>query len=303
MNNTLLLTFATLLSAVFALPAHAAGKTTVLKPTSKWVVDYEDDFCRLSRNFGEGEDKLTLIMDRYSPSQSFLITLVGKPINHLLYNGSVKLRFGPDEAEQDVETFPGKLGEATPSLIMRRSIAMAPSTKDEIKRFQAAMKSGERTDNIFTDMSDARIQTVKHLSIYKSKYYQLQLETGSMGKPMAAMSQCIDQLVASWGVDVKRHANLSKKVTPLKSSTPWVTHHDFPGVMIQKQQPAIVNFRLSVDEKGVASACHIQKTHREKGFDDVVCKSMMKNARFLPALDANKVPIASYYLGSVTFQF
>jgi Gram-negative bacterial TonB protein C-terminal len=302
MNNTLLLTFATLLSAVFALPAHAAGKTTILKPTSKWVVNFADDYCRLGRMFGEGENAITVFMDRYSPSQKFRISLSGNGIKDLLLDRKVRLRFG-EEKDQIVDTLAGKFEDKTPSLIIVPAINMAPSSKEEMDRYEMAKKSNDEAGFIFSQMDDARIQAVKHLSIYKSKKNEFRLETGSMGKPMATMAQCIDQQVASWGVDVKRHANLFQKVKPLKAPSAWLDDDDYPRDMLRKGMRGIINFRLSVDDKGVPTACHIQKTQREKGFDDTVCKAMMKKARFSPALDADKLPIASYYIATVNFRF
>jgi TonB family protein len=303
MNKIQLLSCFALSSVLATQPASAAVKTTSLQPTSKWVVNYADDYCRLGRQFGEGENALTLFIDRYSPSQSFRISFAGKPIKDLLLDGKVRLRFGPNEADQTLDTLAGKFEDKTPSLIIVPAIRMAPIPKDEMERYEIAKKSGDTHDFKFTEMDDARVKAVKQLSIFKSKNNEMRLETGSMSKPMAVMAQCIDQLVASWGVDVKRHANLTQKVKPMKNASTWLDDDDYPKEMLRNGQPGVVNFRLSIDEKGMPTACHIQKTHREKGFDDTVCKAMMRKARFSPALDADKMPIASYYIATVNFRF
>jgi hypothetical protein len=67
-------------------------------------------------------------------------------------------------------------------------------------------------------------------------------------------------------------------------------------------QPAIVEFRLSIGADGVPLACHIQETTRPKEFDNAVCKSLMRRARFEPALDATGTAITSYYRNTVRFQ-
>lgn len=71
--------------------------------------------------------------------------------------------------------------------------------------------------------------------------------------------------------------------------------------MLRQGKRAIVHFRLNVDAAGQPTACHIQQSTRPKAFDDAVCKAIMRNARFDPALDAEGQPVASYWLNSVVF--
>lgn len=72
--------------------------------------------------------------------------------------------------------------------------------------------------------------------------------------------------------------------------------------MLMQGQPAIVEFRLSVGADGAPLSCHIQSTTRPKEFDEAVCGSLMKRARFSPALDAEAKPMTSYYRNTVRFQ-
>jgi outer membrane biosynthesis protein TonB len=66
-------------------------------------------------------------------------------------------------------------------------------------------------------------------------------------------------------------------------------------------QGAIVNFRLLVDAAGSVTGCFIQQTTRLKEFDDAVCKSISRRAKFDPALDKDGKPILSYYNNTVRF--
>ena len=76
---------------------------------------------------------------------------------------------------------------------------------------------------------------------------------------------------------------------------------DYPLPMLLSGKRAIVQFRLNVDPAGKPTACHIQQSTRPKAFDDAVCKAIMRNAEFEPALDAGGSPIASYWLNTVVF--
>jgi outer membrane biosynthesis protein TonB len=128
------------------------------------------------------------------------------------------------------------------------------------------------------------------------------LETGSMRRPLAALDTCIDNLLISWGVDVEKHKTLSKQVKPLQSPDKWIVSSDYPENMLSAGQPALVNFRLSIGPDGLPTACHIQAATRPKEFDNAVCKSVMRRARFSPALDATGQPLVSYYQSNVYFR-
>jgi len=127
------------------------------------------------------------------------------------------------------------------------------------------------------------------------------LEIGSMRGPLAALDTCIDNLLVSWGVDVEKHKTLSKQAKPLQSPGKWIVSSDYPSNMLSAGQPALVNFRLNIGLDGAPTACHIQATTRPKEFDDAVCKSVMRRARFSPAFDAQGQPLASYYQNNVYF--
>ena len=147
-----------------------------------------------------------------------------------------------------------------------------------------------------------REAAVTFLALDKPLRKPLILDTGAMYKPLAALSQCTENLVARWGIDVKRHADRSQNVVPINNPGYWVTSADYPQDMLRKSQPGLVAFRLIVDEAGNPTSCHIPPTNREKGFDAVVCAALMKRAKFSPALDNQKKPMISYYISRVRFQ-
>jgi hypothetical protein len=282
--------------------AMAATKEMRLKPSSKWAINYANENCRLGRFFGEGENQVILFMDRYSPSDNFRVTLSGKPMKSMLGGEKIRIQFGPNETEQKLEYLPGSIDKETPSLIVQSSITVVGQTAEEIKQYEIAMKSKDYEVMKREPIAPARYAAIKSISISKSQSKMIVLETGSMEKPMAALSKCIDDLVTTWGVDVARHAALSRPAMPKGNPGSWLTTDDYPRNMLNTGQGGIVNFRLSIDDTGKPTACHIQETFRERGFDKIVCDNIMKRARFEPALDKDKLPIASFYLNTVRFQ-
>ncbi len=273
----------------------AAPEPLSLKPSGKWTVDYQPDGCRLLRQFGEGENKSFIIISRYAPSDSFGLTLVGKPYN-INSSGKANIQFGPTEAIQTIDFFAGET-DVLPSLLAKRNMGISSMSSEQYN------KLGEAGYLAWRKAAPEREKLVEYVTVGKPLRRAVKLETGPLDKPMAALANCIDNLVASWGLDVEKHKSLTRWVTPINDKRLWMTSDDYPSKMNSTGQPALVYFRLDIDEAGKVTGCHIQQTTRPKEFDDAVCKGISKRAKLLPALDAGGKPLKSYYHDSVRFDF
>jgi hypothetical protein len=268
-----------------------------LKQSGQWIVEFGDQGCRMFREFGTGDDKTMIMISRYAPSESFRLTIGGKLFKRQA-NRDVTLQFGPNEAEQKISFMAGNLSPEMPAMILAGSIRMAPVPEAELAAFA---KSDYQDENAITPMGAERVKAVTYLKVGKPLKQPIILELGRMDRPMAVMDQCIDHLMTTWGIDVQKHKNLKRQVRPTVSPGRWITTDDYPTKMLGQGQAAIVDVRLDVDGEGNAVGCHIQATTRPKEFDDAVCKSLMRRAKFTPALDADSKPIQSYWKSTVTF--
>ena len=269
-----------------------------LKPTSAWHVDYADDRCRLGRQFGAGDDLVFAFFDRYGPEESFRLTLAGKPVRVSLDQGEASVQFGPAEVEQKFAFFIGNLAERT-AIVFSSGERIGPLTEDERRKRDSAKPEDTRT---VEPISPERKKAVRFLKIGRPLRNEVILETGSMNGPLKALDTCIDNLMTVWGIDVERHRTLSRWVRPANNPGQWVVPADYPLNMLSAGQPAIIEFRLSVGADGKATSCHIQSTTRPKEFDAAVCKSVMRRAQFVPALDRDGKALASFYRNRVRFQ-
>jgi TonB family protein len=289
------------LLAALALPGSAAAKELPrLKPSSKWNIHYADDSCRMGRSFGEGDQKVVLIADRYEPGGDLRLSFVGKRAYTRLDEGDAQIRFGPVEAEQKVPFYPGTLADKTPTLILQRSVRIAPYPPETLEAYEAALKAG-KYDFKWPKVTPEQEAAVTYVEVKQRGGQPFILETGSLGPPLAVLEKCTDELLDHWGIDVAKHASLSRRVRPTSNPGNWVKSRDYPSEMLRQGKRAIVHFRLNVDAAGAPTACHIQQSTRPKAFDDAVCKAIMRNAKFEPALDAEGKPLASYWLNSVVF--
>lgn len=292
---------AAMLSLLTAPNAGAKPKEALyLQPSSKWLLNYADDSCRLARQFGEGDDTVMLVMDRFEPGDGMRMSFFGKPARTSRMDGDAKIRFGPDQAEQEIGFYPGRGDGKTPALVLRSEVRIAPRSEAENAAYDAARDAGDFGFR-WSMVTPAEEAAVTWIEVGSPVSRPFVLETGSMGNAFAALSKCTDELLDHWGIDVGRHATMTRPVTPISDPGQWIRSGDYPQEMLWQGQRALVQFRLNVDASGKPTACHIQQTTRAKEFDDAVCKSIMRRAEFKPALDADGKPMASYWLSSVNF--
>ena len=273
-----------------------------LPPSSKWVLDYAEENCRLARSFGTGDLKVSMVLDQFTPGDWFRITMSGPPFGKSNFSVTPKpiVRFGPAEQPSEVEGFAALIG-TTPAFISSSSLRLAPYTKPEEQASDEAFRSGRPFEP--QPIGEAREAAAKWLEVTELlRKADFTLETGPMDKPLAALRQCSWDTVRSWGLDVDVQKSLSRKPQAKGRTNSWFSPDDYPSKMLERGQQAIVNYRIIVDEKGSPTSCTIQRSTRPKDFDDLVCRLIMKRAKFEPALDATGNPVRSFYAQRVTWR-
>lgn len=279
-----------LLSFSMGSTAHAAPTPTVLAATSPWNVHYADDSCLLMRGFGSDKKKVFLRIERTAPSETFSMTLIGKPIGS---GGGVTvpitIAFGPGGTPDKRERAPigtATVGERLPLVIVERTSLYgkpAESTLEMVAR-------GPQAEAAFTQ-----------LLIDRKGNSDFVLQLGPMDKPMAALRTCTDNLVKGWGLDPAVQSTLQRRASPVESPAEWLRSGDYPTTMLSAGKSAVVRFRLIVDELGGVTGCAIPSATKGEVFEKVTCEVLKKRARFTPALDAQGRAVASYYVNSVTW--
>ena len=296
----LLLLIALGIGLVVPCAASHARETRRLSPSSKWVLDYAEDSCRLGRKFGEGDREVTLILDQFSPGDWFKVMVFGKSVAlrgaRPPIHGS--LRFGPNEPESRITGLSGSTGKL-PTFLVDLAQRVAPLTEGEEKASADATR--RRAQYQPARISADREKAATWISLAKALPFDLVLDSGPMDKPLAGLRNCSWDMVKSWGLDVEQHKTLTREVGPKNEPAKWFRSQDYPQEMLRGGHQGIVNFRVIVDEHGTPSACRIQTSTRPKEFDDLVCKSVMKRAQFEPALDSQGKPIRSYWRQTVHY--
>lgn len=272
-------------------PAHAAPAPVVLEPASPWNIRYDEDSCRLSKMFGEGKTETAFFIERYEPSASMFIVVAGKPLKWALRSEKMHAAFSPDGPDADITYTLGNLGKLEPAI-------MATLEPHQDSNEESAV----RTFTDYDTIDEKQFSDVDTLTLHMPGKRNLVLKLGDMSAAMASLRKCTRELVTHWGIDVEKHDHLTRRVSPTSSPGKWIDSADYPAMARFAGKQGLVQFRLNVDAQGRATACHIQKATKPDEFADTVCRAMMENAHFEPALDANGQPIASYFRSAVRFK-
>jgi len=267
-----------------SVPAAAKDRPLVLEPSSKWNVHYADDFCRLARTFGTGDEAITIFLDRFSPSSTFRLNLIGQPMKRWVSDGKAQIRFGRELPDQSLYFYVGSFENKGPTWTFAAAVGLRPWVPEE------------EYDEVTQRAQRARDEAnVSEIAIGSPLRTPVILQTGPMKNAFAALHACTEQLVSTWGVNIESHRTAQRLPAPVGTPEKWITSFDYPPDMLRKRQPGLVEFRLMIDAEGKATACHIQQSTNPEGFNDIVCEALMRRAKFEPALDKDGRPMASYY--------
>lgn len=278
---------AAIATTTFANPSYADDGLS-LSPSSEWRFREYDDRCRISRNFGEGEDRTALWIEQGGAEPNYNLTLIGRPLRHP-HGSGVHIQFG-EEPEMVRSYIPSESSRGRPVLLMYGvNISQPQMDRDEEVGEPEIVFDGNRADAI----TSLRLRT----SIVEPLLFEL----GSMAEPMAFLDQCGVRLS---GVLSEAGRALTGEASPPLAIDPedWLRPADYPRYLVVAGMEGQVFVRLTVNTSGRASSCFITDSNRPQLFDDAVCLGMMKRARFDPARNASGDPVASYYSTKVTLR-
>ncbi|NBC35131.1 hypothetical protein GTZ99_01000 [Novosphingobium sp. FSY-8] len=256
--------------------AHAQTAPLELAPSSRWNLNYSDDSCRLMREFGQGEDKVILIMDSYAPDMDGYITLVGKQFVGSDPYKKVSYGFEPGEPKSGATAIRGVIGaQATPLLILGMALP----------KIQAIWQN---QDILFRlTPTSGRAMTLK---------------VGPMAEVAKALNTCTAALVTQWGFTPEQQAAWKRLPEPIGEPQKWMRDGwDYPLTAEMRNLNGVVHYRLMVDAAGTPTRCILQSETQPAEFGNEVCTVLMRRARFKPAQDRAGAPVASYFTGTVRF--
>ena len=285
----------------------AAAEPMRLQPQGPWDVDYAESSCRLIRTFGEGETQTKLGFESTGPDSMDML-VVGKPLRTSAEQASARfLPVGSKSFEGMVVT---AVGSGDPAVLWS-SVPMLPASPlAQVEREQEEQRRnpGVRPPAVSVAEQELRhtqrqqfADAVTELKIETSRHGALILETGSLGRALAAFDKCSRDSLKDWGVDPAVDEKIVRPPWALNPAT-WLSSNDYPNDMLMNGKESNVDVRLLVDAAGKITKCTSLSHFAEEEFNRITCDKLSRRARLEPAELADGTKVPSYYIFLVKFR-
>lgn len=267
--------------------AHAtdAGTTPrVFKPAGNWTADYGEDYCRLERNFSNGTDQLSLAMDRIQPGVGTRMILVGDTVKLYRRAVTVGFRFLPSGGDRMGQLLRSETPGGSQYLLITPVFMAAPP------------KPGAPPPPTYDRAKEQDFAgTIDGILLTDGTIDPIEIDTGNLKPVIGALQACTDDLLKYWGLDVEKHRTEKRPVLPDGDTSKWLPQGTIPFSDFAKLSGGVNMIRLMVDATGKPTDCKIHFPSLDETTNKKICDSLLENAHFLPALDADGNPFASYY--------
>ena len=243
-------------------PAAASPQSAPMSPTAKWVVNYAESMCVLSRDYGSGENQITLGF-RPGPLSDYIRIAILFPDTSRIARGKAQIRFDG--------------GEAVPAPFMSGPtktegayILLVDTKRSELHGFEAA----------------------KTMSIAAGKF-AFNLALPDLTKAMAALKECEKDLLVSWGMDRELIAQLATMPSIRNGIASIFSTDDYPSAAVRESLQGTSGIRFWVSKDGKPSDCKIVETSGTKVLDQQSCGVVLRRGKFDPARTIKGDAIAS----------
>ena len=261
-----------------------------LQPSSKWVLNYSEEYCALSRAFGEGEERVRIWLTNFGPRVSYRVLVVGAPVAKS--NGPTDVfdvRMGQETEFREVY---GIMGEADGEPSAEFSLTYLPKERyDEMSLLDDA-------DSPIVWPIDPDFEAASDTLQFDFGRKELELETGSMKPPLDAMRSCRDDLLESWGLDPEAIRGLTRHPQIARKDLRRIMR-SYPKAMSASGRSGVVPIRVMVNADGSVESCTVQLPSMEPDFNETVCEQI--GSDFEPARGADGQPIKAPYHTQVIF--
>lgn len=268
MNSLVLAAIAGLLlpsTALSALPVPSP-----IPPAGKWAVDYGENACTLSRQFGDPARPVTLGIIPQPMSKYARVVLVS-----------------PDRLAA-ISYADGTIGiDGLPTPIKTR-FEVAPDAK------VGSIMVGHAEGALLDGIEKSTVLT------FRPQGASVALRIGPSARAVAALRLCVADLLARWGMDKAAQAQV---VTPPDGSVISVFGaEDYPDDALRANQQGEVILRYWVETNGRISDCKVVKSSGFASLDSTTCEILTERARLVPARDGKGLPVRSLTASSIVWR-
>jgi hypothetical protein len=269
-------------------PAAAQDAVDLYKPAGPWAVDYGDDYCRLARNFSNGTNTLSVAFERIQPAADMRLILVGPDLKTYRSAEEIGWHFLPGDPERKAratqsQTADGKQWYNLGPVTITPFVPPAPPPPYDRSAEQTAAKA------LTGFVIDGSVTT------------PVQVDTGDLGAPIAALQACADELAKSWGLDPAKLQTQKSAAIAKGGGVGWLPMGTVAFADFAKLGGGSNQVRLMVDATGKPTSCAVHWPSLDQTTNDKICKTLLANARFTPAMDSAGQAMPGYWVASPLF--
>lgn len=280
-------------AGLLASTAAQAQDVAVFKPASVWAADYGEDYCRLIREFSDGTNTINLAFQRVQPGADTQVMLIGNGVRTFRGATQISWHFTPTDGERKTNYSRSETGDGQQYLRLD-NVTLVPFTRAPGAAF-GPPPPYSRTDE------QSKTKAFTGLTMTAGLTRPIQIDTGPLDAPVAALQACADDLLQTWGLDPAKHKTLTATPVPEARADGFLPQGTIGFADFAKFAGGGNTVRLMLNAEGKPTACHIHSPTLSAAKNEEICKLLMERAAFTPAKDAQGQAMASYWMGSPMF--
>ena len=259
--------------AMLLLQGAAAPVAAPLTPSGKWVVEYGDSDCVLSRDFGTGSARTTVGFKPSPFGDSVEIVTMTAGAKSGYRNAKAKLTLQPSgfTAENDASIYGLKDKGVTLTTFIAQGAAVA------------------------------NLQTSTGVALTEDAGPGTNIAVPDMKKAFGALKVCQVDLVKRWGVDPGELDRVAVLATPL-SPERWITHADYPAEALKDRQQGTSRIMWAIGTTGRVSDCKVVQSSGSAALDGASCLLIARRGRYKPALGIDDEPVPTHAMRKVIWR-
>jgi TonB family protein len=244
------------IAAAACLAFSTTSSAEVLQPVRNWNVDFREDQCLASRDYGTA-DKPVILGIRPAPNGETYELLLARPHSGPAFATELKgfVDFGRGPIRAWLLTFAGKNAKLT------------------VYQFRVSA----------AEMSQAN--SAATITFKPQGEPDISLALKSVPALLKSLQDCTEDLKHYWNYDGE--SNLKIATAAKGDLRALFTPDDYPAEAVSHFQQGSVQFLLLIDEAGSVAGCHVVNPSGVPVFDAMGCQVIRKRAKFVPARDAS----------------
>jgi TonB family protein len=147
------------------------------------------------------------------------------------------------------------------------------------------------------DSALAAFASARSIGVERDGRSMLRLPLPGAAAAVESLRECEEDALRRWGIDPAARASIGRLPRPVGGSAlGWFRWQDYPKQAVRERAAGTVVVRVDVDPAGNPARCVVVSSSGHAALDKTTCASVMKRARFEPALDAGGRPVAFHYI-------